>query len=517
MTSTRTSSAGTRAIRSAKRLEQLVTRHRRATLDPGLARELLQLALRQRGEVARGRAEEAIRVEHDDEAVVRLDDLAPGRHVADPDHGADGERDRLRSVHDDERRVVVRAAHAEAHREVPDAEQLVAHRHDAALPWIRGRQPARRAVRDDLADAFDGQRVWVAPDPEDEHLHNAELTTAGTVSTVELRDTFGRPLRDLRISVTDRCNFRCVYCMPKDVFGREYRFLDRKELLTFEELARVARVFVDQGVEKVRVTGGEPLVRRDVERLVAMLARIDDLDLTMTTNGALLAQKAEALHDAGLRRVSVSLDSLDETVFRAMNDVDFPVARVLEGIDAAAAAGLAPVKVNMVVKRGLNEHSVLPMARHFRESGHILRFIEYMDVGHTNGWRMNEVVPAEEIVAAIDAELPLEPVEPNYAGEVARRWCYRDGSGEIGVISSVTQPFCGGCTRARLSAEGRLFTCLFAVRGHDLRAVVRGGATDEELDEAIARVWRARSDRYSELRTAETAARPKVEMSYIGG
>jgi len=311
---------------------------------------------------------------------------------------------------------------------------------------------------------------------------------------VSLVDTLGRPVRDLRISVTDRCNFRCVYCMPKEVFGRDYRFLERRELLTFEEIDRLARAFARLGVEKIRITGGEPLVRRDVERLVAMLARIDDLDLTMTTNGALLAQKAEALHDAGLRRVSVSLDSLDETVFRAMNDVDFPVARVLEGIDAAAAAGLAPVKVNMVVKRGLNEHSVLPMARHFRESGHILRFIEYMDVGHTNGWRMNEVVPAEEIVAAIDAELPLEPVEPNYAGEVARRWCYRDGSGEIGVISSV-----------------------FAVRGHDLRAVVRGGATDEELDEAIARVWRARSDRYSELRTAETAARPKVEMSYIGG
>ena len=334
---------------------------------------------------------------------------------------------------------------------------------------------------------------------------------------MSLVDTLGRPVRDLRISVTDRCNFRCVYCMPKEVFGRDYRFLERRELLTFEEIDRLARAFARLGVEKIRITGGEPLVRRDVERLVAMLARIDDLDLTMTTNGALLAQKAEALHEAGLRRVSVSLDSLDETVFRAMNDVDFPVARVLEGIDAAAAAGLAPVKVNMVVKRGLNEHSVLPMARHFRESGHILRFIEYMDVGHTNGWRMNEVVPAEEIVAAIDAELPLEPVEPNYAGEVARRWCYRDGSGEIGVISSVTQPFCGGCTRARLSAEGRLFTCLFAVRGHDLRAVVRGGAMDEELDEAIARVWRARSDRYSELRTAETAARPKVEMSYIGG
>jgi len=515
VTSTRTSSAGTRAIRSAKRLEQLVTRHRRATLDPGLARELLQLALRQRGEVARGRAEEAIRVEHDDEAVVRLDDLAPGRHVADPDHGADGERDRLRSVHDDERRVVVRAAHAEAHREVPDAEQLVAHRHDAALPWIRGRQPARRAVRDDLADAFDGQRVWVAPDPEDEHLHNAELTTAGTVSTVELRDTFGRPLRDLRISVTDRCNFRCVYCMPKDVFGREYRFLDRKELLTFEEIARVAGVFVGLGVEKLRITGGEPLVRRDLERLIALLAELD-VDLTLTTNASLLPQKAQALADAGLRRITVSLDALDDATFRALNDVDFGADRVLAGIDAAAAAGL-PVKVNCVVKRGVNEGEILPLARHFHGSGHTLRFIEYMDVGHTNGWRLDDVVPAAEIVQAIGAELPLEPVEPSYRGEVARRWRYRDGGGEIGVIASVTQPFCGDCTRARLSAEGRLFTCLFAVRGHDLRAAVRGGAADEELAAVIGGVWGARGDRYSELRSAATTDLPKVEMSYIGG
>jgi cyclic pyranopterin phosphate synthase len=248
-----------------------------------------------------------------------------------------------------------------------------------------------------------------------------------------------------------------------------------------------------------------------------MLARIDGLDLTLTTNGSLLPQKAQVLREAGLTRVTVSLDSLDDTVFRAMNDVDFPVARVLEGIDAAAAAGLAPVKVNMVVKRGANESSVVPMARHFRGSGHILRFIEYMDVGHTNGWRLDDVVPAAEILAAIDAELPLEPAEPNYAGEVAKRWRYRDGGGEIGIISSVTQPFCGTCTRARLSAEGRLFTCLFAVRGHDLRAVVRSDASDDELDDAIARVWRARSDRYSELRTAETAAEPKVEMSYIGG
>jgi cyclic pyranopterin phosphate synthase len=334
---------------------------------------------------------------------------------------------------------------------------------------------------------------------------------------VALTDTLGRPIRDLRISVTDRCNFRCVYCMPKEVFGRDYRFLERRELLTFEEIERLAGAFVRQGVQKIRLTGGEPLVRRDIERLIELLAGVDDVDLTLTTNGSLLPQKAQALRDAGLKRVTVSLDSLDDEVFRAMNDADFPVARVLEGIEAAAAAGLDPVKVNMVVKRGVNEDSVVAMARHFHGSGHILRFIEYMDVGHTNGWRMDDVVPAAEIVAAIDAELPLEPVEPNYAGEVATRWRYRDGGGEIGVISSVTQPFCGGCTRARLSAEGRLFTCLFAVRGHDLRAVVRDGASDEDLDEAIATIWRGRTDRYSELRTAQTASLPKVEMSYIGG
>ena len=330
-------------------------------------------------------------------------------------------------------------------------------------------------------------------------------------------DTLGRPVRDLRVSVTDRCNFRCVYCMPKEVFGRDYRFLDRRELLTFEEIERLARAFVRLGVRKIRITGGEPLVRRDVERLLGMLAAIDGVDLTLTTNGSLLPQKAEALHRAGLARVTVSLDSLDDAVFRAMNDVEFPVGRVLEGIDAAAAAGLAPVKVNMVVKRGVNERSILPMARHFHGSGHILRFIEYMDVGHTNGWRMDDVVPADEILATIGAELPLEPVAPNYPGEVASRWRYRDGGGEIGIIASVTRPFCGSCTRARLSAEGRLFTCLFAVRGHDLRAVLRDGASDGELDEAIARVWSARADRYSEIRTAETSTRPKVEMSYIGG
>jgi cyclic pyranopterin phosphate synthase len=329
-------------------------------------------------------------------------------------------------------------------------------------------------------------------------------------------DSLGRPLRDLRISVTDRCNFRCVYCMPKEVFGRDYRFLDRRELLTFEEIERLARVFVAHGVEKVRITGGEPLVRRDVERLVEMLASIGGLDLTLTTNGSLLTQKALALRDAGLKRVTVSLDSLDDAVFTAMNDVDFPVERVLDGIDAAAEVGL-PVKVNMVVKRGVNEESILPMARLFRERGHILRFIEYMDVGHSNGWRLDDVVPAAEIVSTIDAELPLEPVEANYRGEVARRWRYRDGGGEIGVIASVTQPFCGDCTRARLSAEGRLYTCLFAIRGHDLRAVLRGGASDEELHEEIGRIWGRRTDRYSEVRSENTADLAKVEMSYIGG
>jgi cyclic pyranopterin phosphate synthase len=332
-----------------------------------------------------------------------------------------------------------------------------------------------------------------------------------------LVDTLKRPVRDLRISVTDRCNFRCVYCMPKEVFGRDYRFLDRRELLSFEEIDRLARSFARHGVEKIRITGGEPLVRRDLERLVEMLASIDGLDLTLTTNGSLLPQKAEALRAAGLGRVTVSLDSLDEDVFHSMNDVAFPVTRVLEGIDAAAAAGLRPVKVNMVVKRGANDRSIVDMARHFHGTGHILRFIEYMDVGHTNGWRMDDVVPAAEILEQVNAALPLEPLEPNYPGEVATRWRYRDGGGEIGVIASVTKPFCGGCTRARLSAEGRLFTCLFAVRGHDLRALVRSDASDAELDEAIAAIWRGRTDRYSELRTAETAARPKVEMSYIGG
>ncbi len=332
-----------------------------------------------------------------------------------------------------------------------------------------------------------------------------------------LVDRLGRPIRDLRISVTDRCNFRCVYCMPKEVFGRDYPFLPRAELLTFEEIERLARTFAGLGVEKIRITGGEPLLRRDLETLLGMLAAVPGVDLTLTTNGALLARKAQALRDAGLNRITVSLDSLDDETFRAMNDVDFPVERVLAGIEAALAAGLEPVKVNVVVKRGVNEAGILPMADYFRGSGVVLRFIEYMDVGHTNGWRLDDVVPAGEIVAAIDAAHPLEPVEPSYRGEVANRWRYRDGSGEIGVIASVTQPFCGDCTRARLSADGKLHTCLFATRGHDLRALVRGGASDEELSTAIAGIWAVRDDRYSELRTAKTADLPKVEMSYIGG
>ena len=330
-------------------------------------------------------------------------------------------------------------------------------------------------------------------------------------------DTFKRPLRDLRVSVTDRCNFRCVYCMPKEVFGKDFQFLPRGEILSFEEIERLVRVFVGLGVQKVRLTGGEPLVRRNIERLVEMLAKVSDLDLTLTTNGSLLAGKAQALRDAGLKRVTVSLDSLDDDVFKSMNDVDFPVAKVLEGMDAADAAGLAPIKVNMVVKRGLNEQSILPMARHFRGTGRILRFIEYMDVGSSNGWRLNDVVSAREIVATIDRELPLEPVEKNYLGEVAERWRYRDGSGEIGVIASVTQAFCADCTRARLSADGSLYTCLFATQGHDLRGLVRSDATDHQIADSIAAIWTARDDRYSELRSEETAGLKKIEMSFIGG
>ena len=332
-----------------------------------------------------------------------------------------------------------------------------------------------------------------------------------------LIDSLDRPLRDLRISVTDRCNFRCVYCMPKEIFGPDYKFLHRDQILTFEEVTRLARIFVSHGVRKIRLTGGEPLVRRDLHLLVKMLASIPNLDLTMTTNGSLLVKQAHILKDAGLKRVTVSLDSLDDEVFKAMNDVDFPVQAVLEGMDSAAKAGLGPIKVNMVVKRGVNESSILPMARFFREQGYILRFIEYMDVGHSNGWRMDEVVPAAEIVRMINAEMPLEPVDPNYRGEVAGRWRYKDGSGEIGVIASVTQAFCRDCNRTRLSAEGKLYTCLFAVKGHDFRELIRGGATDEEISQAMARIWGKRSDRYSEIRSENTLSLPKVEMSHIGG
>ncbi len=324
-------------------------------------------------------------------------------------------------------------------------------------------------------------------------------------------------MRDLRISVTDRCNFRCVYCMPKEVFGGDFQFLEREQLLTFEEITRLARVFVTLGAEKIRLTGGEPLVRRNLERLIAMLSSIPGVDLTLTTNGSLLAQQAQALKDAGLQRVTVSLDSLDDAAFKAMNDVDFPVAKVLAGIAAAAAVGLAPIKINMVVKRGMNEHSIVPMARHFKGTGHILRFIEYMDVGHTNGWRLDDVVSAAEIISLLDAELPLEPVAPNYRGEVANLWRYSDGSGEIGVIASVTQAFCRDCTPARLSPEGSLYTCLFGLSGFDLRARVRDGASDEELARAIGRVWQVRGDRYSEIRSAATVHLTKVEISHIGG
>src|SRR5881275_765790 len=328
---------------------------------------------------------------------------------------------------------------------------------------------------------------------------------------MSVTDTFGRPLRDLRISVTDRCNFRCVYCMPKEVFGRDYQFLERKELLSLEEIARVAAVFARLGVRTVRITGGEPLVRRNVEHLVELLHEIPGLELALTTNGALLPHKAEALARAGLDRVTVSLDSVDDATFRALNDVDFPVARVLDGIDAAAAAGLR-VKVNAVVKRGANDDGIVALAERFRGTGHVLRFIEYMDVGHSNGWCLDDVVPAEEIDRRIGEAWPLEPVEPARADETARRWRYRDGGGEIGVIASVTEPFCGGCSRARLSAEGRLHTCLFATKGHDLREPLRLGASDEELAGLLRGIWSRRTDRYSELRSAETAALPKVEM-----
>jgi len=341
-----------------------------------------------------------------------------------------------------------------------------------------------------------------------------------------VEDALARPLHDLRISVTDRCNFRCVYCMPKEVFDKNYAYLPHDALLSFEEITRVARLFVAHGVLKIRLTGGEPLLRKGLERLVAMLRALPTpdgrpLDLTLTTNGSLLTRKAQALKDAGLDRVTVSLDALDDAVFRRMNDVDFAVADVLKGIEAAHAAGLGPIKVNMVVKRGMNDSQILPMAAHFKGTPTILRFIEYMDVGASNGWNLDEVVPSGEVIRRIGARMPLEPAAPNYSGETAARWRYLDGGGEVGVISSVTQAFCKDCTRIRLSTEGRLYTCLFATRGHDLRALLRAGRSDLEISSAIARLWRTRADRYSETRTVNTAGiepgAKKVEMSYIGG
>src|SRR3954463_7346253 len=332
-----------------------------------------------------------------------------------------------------------------------------------------------------------------------------------------IRDRLGRPLETLRISITDRCNFRCVYCMPKEVFGRDYAFLERSALLSFEEIQRVARIFARLGVRKLRITGGEPLVRRNVEQLIAMLKEIEPtLELALTTNGALLPQKADALKAAGLDRVTVSLDSVDDATFKALNDVDFPVARVLEGIDAAEAAGLR-VKVNAVVKRGANDDGIVALAERFRGTAHTLRFIEYMDVGSSNGWRLDDVVPADEIVERIGAVWPLEQLPLARPDDTSRRWRYQDGAGEIGVIASVTKPFCGGCSRARLSAEGRLHTCLFSLRGHDFRAPLRLGASDDELRALLDGIWTRRTDRYSDLRTAETSSSEKVEMSYIGG
>ena len=344
-----------------------------------------------------------------------------------------------------------------------------------------------------------------------------------------LADALGREIRDLRISVTDRCNFRCGYCMPKELFGKDYAFLPHRSLLSFEEITRVTRAFIAHGVTKLRLTGGEPLLRKNVEELVAQLSRLRTpdgrpLDLTLTTNGSLLARKAQALKDAGLQRVTVSLDALDDAVFRRMNDVDFPVADVLHSIDRAMDAGLGPVKINMVVKRGTNDHEIVRMARHFRGTGAVLRFIEYMDVGASNGWRMDEVLPSKDVIARLQAEFALEPMQAQAVGETAQRWRYVDGAGEIGVISSVTQAFCRDCNRARLSTEGKLFLCLFATHGHDLRALLRGGCSDAQIAAAIAPIWRNRGDRYSELRNAlprehgpDGAAPKRVEMHYIGG
>ncbi|MEA3350591.1 MAG: GTP 3',8-cyclase MoaA [Chloroflexota bacterium] len=332
-----------------------------------------------------------------------------------------------------------------------------------------------------------------------------------------INDQLNRPLRDLRISVTDRCNFRCAYCMPKDNFGRNYKFLSRSELLSFEEITRLARILAGLGIRKIRLTGGEPLLRHQVEVLVEMLSQIPNIDLAMTTNGSMLAEKAQTLADAGLDRVTVSLDSLDDETFKTMNGVGFPVQKVLESIEAAAAAGLSPIKINMMVRRGANKDSIIPMARHFRASGHILRFIEFMDVGSTNGWRMDDVVSAKEIIQTINAQIPIEPLTPNYHGEVANRWRYKDGNGEIGVIASVTQPFCGDCTRLRVSAKGEIYTCLFGTSAYNMHPLLRSKASDKEISDRIISIWRARDDHYSEMRSSSTQSLPKVEMSYIGG
>jgi cyclic pyranopterin phosphate synthase len=331
-------------------------------------------------------------------------------------------------------------------------------------------------------------------------------------------DTMGRALRDLRISVTDRCNFRCTYCMPKEVFGRDYQFLPQEQLLSFEEITRLARVFASLGTRKLRLTGGEPLMRRDLESLIAMLAEIEGIDdIALTTNGSFPLERVGALKNAGLHRMTVSLDSLDDETFMAMNDVDFPVARVLEWIEETNRVGLGPVKINMVVKRGVNEDSIMPMARYFNRPDTILRYIEFMDVGSTNGWRLDDVISAKEIIERVNQEMPLEPLDANYRGEVANRWRYKDSGHEVGVIASVTQPFCGDCSRARLSADGSVFTCLFAIKGTDLKSLLRSGAGDEMIRDAALAMWRKRADRYSELRTAATADLPKVEMSFIGG
>ena len=347
------------------------------------------------------------------------------------------------------------------------------------------------------------------------------MTAPNSPADLPLLDRFQRPLQDLRISVTDRCNFRCRYCMPREVFGSDFKFLARDEILSFEEIARTARVFADLGVQKFRLTGGEPLLRADLPRLIAMLSAIEGrgegVDLALTTNASLLAAQAEALAEAGLNRITVSLDSLDNDVFRAMNDAEIPVARVLDGIEAATAAGLGPVKINAVVRRGVNDHTLVDLARHFKGSGHIVRFIEFMDVGTTNGWNLGEVVTSADLIERINSELPLVPLETNYDGEVAKRWAYADGEGEIGLITSVTEPFCETCTRARISADGRLYTCLFAIQGVDLRAAMREGIDDDALADLISGVWAEREDRYSELRSSASGDLPRIEMSYIGG